>query len=106
MLEAELVAEPRDRRADALHRHTGPAQRAQDERLGEADERHGCAATGARKHREQRLGILRTSPVVQRRGGHLEVARGLAQRERARSTRGSSGSRRASAIAEEARQRS
>ena len=81
MVEANLGAEPGDRRADALEGHAGTAKRAQHERLGEADEGNRRAAAGRRKHRDEGFAVLRVGPGVERRDGRAEIRGALAQSE-------------------------
>jgi hypothetical protein len=56
VLDSHRLAQNLDGWADALQWHPGPTERRQNERLGEADERHGRLLTPTWPDRDQRIG--------------------------------------------------
>ena len=81
VIQADLIVQLLDGRADALHRHLGLAQRAQYECRCEPDERDGCLPPRRWEDRDQRRAVLRECPRVQRRERGVQVGRKLVQRE-------------------------
>ena len=81
MVEPDLVGKLCDGGSNPLHRDAGLAQRAEDERLREANERDRCSPPSAGKHRNQRLGVGRMRPHMERRHRDVEVPRALSERE-------------------------